>query len=288
MKIGCIAVVFALFVWRMAWAEPNAASTNRFPVDRCIRYGFTVQNTTGSLLKTADLWTFAPLPQTSFQVCRSVKTSHQHEVITDRFGNRVLHFAFRDLPPYGVKVVTVEAELGLSDVPEPRWADTNVFLRAESAIEIDSPEFARLAPRFPDGGVSDTAKRVYEWVSGTLQDAGYVKRDRGALAALRERRGDCTEYAYLFVALCRARGIPARAIGGYRCTANRVLDPASYHNWAEYYDAGRWHLADAQRRVLDRDGAQYVAMRVMGESDSPIGGFPRFRHRGEGLQVRMN
>jgi len=126
-------------------------------------------------------------------------------------------------------------------------------------------------------------------VTGNVRYSGYAGRDRGALYALEHRKGDCTEYANLFVALCRANGIAARPIGGYVCPQSGVLKARDYHNWGEFYEDGSWKLADPQNRVLRQNPADYIAMRIMHASeDDPMGPYNRFRFKGEGLKVRMN
>ena len=55
--------------------------------------------------------------------------------------------------------------------------------------------------------------------------------------------GDCTEYAVLLAALCRARGIPARvAIGLVYVSAAQGF---AYHMWNEVWVDGRWMPLDA-------------------------------------------
>ena len=121
-----------------------------------------------------------------------------------------------------------------------------------------------------------------------MKDDGYSARDRGALYALREKKGDCTEFMYLFVALCRRAQIPARGLGGYVCPKNMILRPTDYHNWAEFYADGRWYIADPYRKVFMPQTLEYVATRIIGVTDSPLGDFARFRFKGEGLKVEMN
>ena len=112
--------------------------------------------------------------------------------------------------------------------------------------------------------------------------------DRGALYALKYKKGDCTEYMHLFAALCRVNNIPARGIGGYICRGNCILKPSGYHNWAEFYDAGTWYSVDPQNKVFMKNSSDYIAMRIIGDTTgNPMGTYHRFRFKGEGLAVRM-
>lgn len=60
-----------------------------------------------------------------------------------------------------------------------------------------------------------------------------------AVKILEECRGDCSEHALLFVALCRAAGIPARQCSGYVCIGGIW----GAHAWAEIW-TGAWIGAD--------------------------------------------
>lgn len=60
-----------------------------------------------------------------------------------------------------------------------------------------------------------------------------------ALEILKTMRGDCSEHATLFVALCRAAGIPARKCSGYVC----VGEQWGAHAWAEIW-VGAWMGVD--------------------------------------------
>jgi transglutaminase-like putative cysteine protease len=135
----------------------------------------------------------------------------------------------------------------------------------------------------------ESAEKTFQWVISNVKYSGYTRNDRGALYALRKKEADCTEYMYLFAALCRANQIPARGIGGYVCTQNAVLRANEFHNWVEFYDGKVWRTADPQRKVFMKDESHYLAMTIIGESAlNPLAGFHRFRCAGNGLKVRMN
>jgi transglutaminase-like putative cysteine protease len=93
----------------------------------------------------------------------------------------------------------------------------------------------------------------------------------------------------LFVALCRAAGIPARGIGGYVVKQDKIVKPEDYHNWAEFYHDGTWQLADPQEKKFMEDEQNYIAMRVIGKSS---GNFltdnSRFMVSGNNIKVKMN
>lgn len=261
-----------------------------YTVPRHIRYSFTLQNRTNRLVKEAEFWTYAPVKETATQKCVHLETSHPYKLISDDRGNQILHFTFNNLPPYATKIVTIKADLELSNTPNLiSERDLQRFLRAEKHIESDDPKLHRFAEKFKNQEEFKTAENIFSWVVDHVKYTGYSLNDRGALYALMNRKGDCTEFMYLFAALCRANGIPARGIGGYVCTENTVLKANAYHNWAEFYEDGVWRIADPQKKVFMKNQSHYIAMRVISDSTkNPMGKFHRFRFTGDGLKVRMN
>jgi transglutaminase-like putative cysteine protease len=261
-----------------------------YSIPRQVQYSFTLQNKSLQVIKQADLWTFAPVKQTAYQRCLKLQANYPYVLLTDDSGNQVLHFIFENLAPYGTRVVTVRADLLLSTtvnsspvVPGPQ--DFN----PQKYIESDHPEIKLLAHKLHGPDSKKTIENAFSWVASNVRYSGYTAKDRGARYALLHKAGDCTEYADLFVALCRANGIAARPIGGYICPQNGVLKARNYHNWGEFYEDGTWKFADPQNRVLMNNAADYIAMRVIHVSeDDPLGQFNRFRFKGEGLTVRMN
>lgn len=76
-----------------------------------------------------------------------------------------------------------------------------------------------------------TVENIYKFVTKTIKSGEYNPKDVGAKQALIDKKGDCTEYTDLFVALCRACSIPAKHIFGY------ISGPVNVpqHSWAEVF-----------------------------------------------------
>lgn len=116
--------------------------------------------------------------------------------------------------------------------------------------EVNSPEIQSRVKRLKK------AKAIYDYVINTLEyDYERVKsgtQRMGALQALKDpQRAICTEYTDLFIALCRASGIPAREINGFAYTTNEKMKPLGMmadvlHSWPEYWDEERkiWQPVD--------------------------------------------
>jgi transglutaminase-like putative cysteine protease len=108
------------------------------------------------------------------------------------------------------------------------------YTAGEKNIEAKDPEIVKIAGRFEAEDQVSLVRQIYDFVLERLDYHGYNPDDCGAVAALSNGGGDCTEYSDLFVALCRAKGIPARVIEGY--IADSSPDEIGMgHNWSEVY-----------------------------------------------------
>jgi transglutaminase-like putative cysteine protease len=108
------------------------------------------------------------------------------------------------------------------------------YLVSEAHLESDDLQIEAAADSFNNSRQLELVSSIYSFVLDRMQYAGYNPSDIGAAAALASGSGDCTEYSDLFVALCRAKGIPARVIEGYAADAGPA-DLRFGHNWAEVY-----------------------------------------------------
>jgi hypothetical protein len=261
-----------------------------YPASRNIQYSFSLQNKTNRLVNGIEFWAYAPLEKTSTQRCINLETSPSFQLILDSMGNRILHFTFSGIPPFGTKIITVKADLQLSNEPNRLCEkEFDKYLSAEKYCESENTNIVALAKKLKGSKPEKTAENIFRWVSGNVKYAGYLKNARGAIYAMKNKKGDCTEFMYLFSALCRASHIPARNIGGYVCSQNSILKPSEYHNWAEFYDNGAWKIADPQRKVFMQNPSHYIAMHIINESpDNPMGNYNRFLSSGKGIKAKMN
>ena len=152
--------------------------------------------------------------------------------------------------------------------------------------EISEERLPWPIPRFPGAATEETVREIFDWVRGCRQEAGGGGRKSGGASTWHGCEDE--EHAKLFAALCRRSGIPARAMGGYRSERDPLLDPAVPHCWAEYHLDGRWRFADPHAGVHGDPGDRYVATRILGESDSPIGRHDRYCVLGEGVLSAMD
>lgn len=165
-----------------------------------------------------------------------------------------------------------------------RWSLEAVLARhaapgTTTALPIDAAAFARdlePTPLMPCGhpdlkaaarealaGAPDArtaVTRLARWVFDALEKESLEVAQGSALDILAQRKGDCSEHALLFVALCRAAGIPARRCSGWVC----VGSDWGGHAWAEAW-VGAWIGVDPTTGEVE-PAARYL---FFGHPDDP-------------------
>ncbi len=179
--------------------------------------------------------------------------------------------------------------------------DSGDWLKPGAKIESDHPEIIARAREVtaPAQGPLEKARLIFNYVKGYVRyDLSSPHRNKGALSALRTASGVCEDFATLFVALCRASGIPARQVNGYADPKGHgttwQLAPAETlslkgcrHSWAEFYLEGiGWLPADPTFNLHDNKLTYFTSLPQAGHLaqnyfDQPL----RVRFQGGQLAV---
>ena len=127
-------------------------------------------------------------------------------------------------------------------------ADAREHLFPSAAIQCDHPEIMARAREIVSGAENSyaAALAINNWVHLNLVKNATVSLP-SALDVLRSREGDCNEHTYLFVALARAAGLPARINVGIVYADASQLPPGMdgrhsafyYHAWPSVF-TGEW------------------------------------------------
>ena len=121
-------------------------------------------------------------------------------------------------------------------------------------VQCDDERIVSLARR-TIGDIDDAheaARRLEAFVHTYVTDDEL--RDFDSAAAVYEtRRGDCTEYAVLLAAMCRAVGVPAQIVTGlaYVDTGQDETPRFISHAWVRVYIGERWMHLDSTSRYVD-------------------------------------
>ncbi|MBI4549606.1 MAG: transglutaminase domain-containing protein [Candidatus Omnitrophica bacterium] len=113
-----------------------------------------------------------------------------------------------------------------------------LFLASQSLLVIDG-RIKEIAADVTRGKNTDLekAKAIYDYVIQTMK---YDKSGQGwgrgsTVYACEVRKGNCTDFHSLFIALARASGVPARFKIGAQIPGDQPEGTVGYHCWAEFY-----------------------------------------------------
>lgn len=156
-------------------------------------------------------------------------------------------------------VVALESEQGIVDWPgatregtltaeaDPRKPATAAELEAAGAATVnypaDAPEVRNLANRIA-GEIEDAREKANALTFFVHHHLRYrdTAGGRTVFDTLRDRSGDCTEYADLYTTLARAAGLPARTVIGLAYPGEAQV--FALHAWNEVAIQGVWRGVD--------------------------------------------
>ncbi|HEY8506124.1 MAG TPA: transglutaminase-like domain-containing protein [Gemmataceae bacterium] len=142
-----------------------------------------------------------------------------------------------------VRVVALRSPREVKD-PKPAGEE---YLRSNYFINSDDARVRKYAA-LAAGGETDPwekAKRIEGWVHRNMRSANFSEAMATADHVARTLSGDCTEFAMLTAAMCRAAGVPARTAIGLVYADGRDGPRMAFHMWTEVYVKGQWLALDA-------------------------------------------
>ena len=262
------ALAFCLAVFVASCAAPTVTPTSdREPlleIERVVRYEHRLVNSSDQPA-TMELFIALPRDNERQKIRSCIPDPTFSDETTDEYGNRIVHYVDRDVPPGDVVAHGWIAEVEIANLVHPCSADDRgalsvatreLFLRDGENYQITSPVVTGLIDELSARSASDeqTVRAIFEHLVTNLT----YKRDDvwdPAPVVLERKTGSCSEYNYAFLALCRAAGIPARYTGGVVLRPGKetmydaaVNEDAVFHRWSEVYLSGSgWLPVDCSR-----------------------------------------
>jgi len=130
-----------------------------------------------------------------------------------------------------------EVETDCAMPPPHETLPPALFLR-NTALTETSPDLLEFCAAYR----GQPAARLDDLVGGILGRVSYARGitdiHSSAAEAFSKNAGVCQDHAHIFIACCRAMGIPARYVSGYLFTADGSL--CESHAWADAWDGDRW------------------------------------------------
>jgi hypothetical protein len=230
------------------WSDPVVVDSDGAIVEGALAAGLTIRRMT-------EEEALSPLGRTSVEVAERIRMDAR---LGDLRTLRALEVALPQPPddrpaPFPVTgrqtvrvedgrlVLRIDVDQDAGPVEE---ADRESALAPSPGVDSDHPAIRAAVDRIL-AGTSRPAVRVARLLGFTAShlDDAVVMEEPAASELLRSRRGDCTEHTRLFLALCRAAGIPAREVSGVIWLDDEQRS-FGWHAWAEVELTGRWRPVD--------------------------------------------
>jgi len=164
----------------------------------------------------------------------------------------------------GTVIVTVEPVAAPAGATFPYKGKSEKILEAMKSnrfLQSDHKQIIELAQR-AIGETKDTAeavKKIEAFVADYIENKTLSVGYASAVEVAASKQGDCSEFAVLTAAMCRAVGIPAQVVTGiaYVKEFAGLKDCFGGHAWVQAYidtDTGKWVGLDAAFKATGRGG----------------------------------
>ncbi|MFH1202503.1 MAG: transglutaminase-like domain-containing protein [Candidatus Omnitrophota bacterium] len=178
-----------------------------------------------------------------------------------------LNFSIRDLEDNRQKVIGEKDSQFLvirrNEIPREKTVtlpinnkETQEFLQSSDFIQANDKEIIRQARQIVGNKTNalDAALLLNKWVFKTLRKFPTISVP-SSIEVLHSKEGDCNEHTYLFVALARSLGIPAKILVGLIFRDGRFF----YHAWPAVF-VGEWLSLDP---TFGQDNADATHIRLL-------------------------
>jgi len=178
-------------------------------------------------------------------------TPKPDDILTDQYGQKVACYQLKDIQPmeHHTAKAIIEAELSSVNyfiMPERVKSSKEIPKEIKKTYLRDSERF-RIKDPFIQKAVKEAigdernpywiARKVLNYVADKID----YERIRGwdvAPEVLKRGKGSCSEYAYVYISMMRAAGVPARYVGSVVERGDRASLDGVFHRWIEIFLPG--------------------------------------------------
>lgn len=166
-----------------------------------------------------------------------------------------------------LKVEPVAAPAGVKFPYKGKDAAIREATKPTRYLQSDNEQVIELARRAVGRtkDAAEAARKIEAFVAGYIENRSLSVGYASAAEVAASRQGDCSEFAVLTAAMCRAVGIPSQVVAGVAY----VDDFAGHrgfggHAWTQAYIGDKWIGLDASFRSAGRGGydAGHIALAV--------------------------
>jgi len=170
------------------------------------------------------------------------------KIVTDQWGQKTALFQFKDINPgqkisiqatttvetYNVRYFLYPEKMGaLTDIPKDI---KEKYLQDDEKYQINSDVIQNVIKEVVGNEKNPywIMREIHQYLIGHL----YYNMDGAwdtAPTVIKNGHGSCSEYTFVFIALCRAAGLPARYVGSTWDRKELAYMDDVYHRWVEVY-----------------------------------------------------
>ena len=218
-------------------------------------YGATISNPNSYPINNFTMDIMIPPNISPIQQVTKVDCNYQpNQLLSDKEGNRWLRFYFSQLNPnekitlaYRALIITRLIAYDITRIKGEGFDSERLYFETHRQYTKDEPfidtsdnRIKRIAQKVTNYPPLSKILAFLKFLKDNIQ---YIPQsgDFGATFALENRYGDCTEFASLFVGLCRAAGVPARLTTSI---IQSEVEGWQQHAQAEFFTKGIWFPID--------------------------------------------
>jgi len=214
-----------------------------------LEYTNQVRNYGPGTLEDLDIYLAIPQDLDNQKIIGKIEFMPEpSDILTDRWGQKVAHFHYKEVKAtefvtasmkvkaklYSTKYFIFPEKVGsLRDIPKEI---REKYLVDDTKYSISDPFIQKSAAE----AIGDEknpywiARKIYDYVQEKMRYE-LVGGWNIAPTVLKRGTGSCSEYSFVFIALCRAAGIPARYQGSVAIRGDDASTDDVFHRWCEVY-----------------------------------------------------
>ncbi len=305
-KLVIVVVIFAiLVVWtlRNNWSKDfNLVNSGSYSAAENLSYSVTIQNQTSRSLKNANVSLYMPVSISQYHKTLEIETKEPHEIFKDSLDNQVLYLDLKNLPAKSSKITVVSALIGVvENTKENNEYDLQQYLIDDPVLRVNSKEVSDVVNDLKKSDKSNIAENILLWIKSNRKhkNTGAQKNQEETHAELQDAKMEVSvpvilknnitgpvSNAYVFLAVSRASGIPARMLVGINKGTHKKYSYDDIIVWVEYFEQGMWYGVNIEELTLFETQSNYIAFRVFKEVPQQLADYAyKYLYESSGVDV---